>query len=114
MNATVTEALEVSIDLWTWLADNPTKKKYEWPRYEEIEKCLYQCSLCSIFYNSQHNECPLNLGAHGLHCGYECAAGWYEYWRVYVDDEPDAEKASRGALGVLGLLKEALQKAKEE
>mgnify|MGYP007069469893 CR=1 FL=1 len=43
------QAIDVSIDLWTFLRDNPGKHKHQWPRYTEVSGLTNRCALCTVF-----------------------------------------------------------------
>lgn len=44
------KALELSAELWGWLAENPDKGKHEWPRWQsnggDVAWCIYGCPCC--------------------------------------------------------------------
>ena len=38
--------LELCLELWTWLAENPRKAKYEWPGWNRVGKMVADCPCC--------------------------------------------------------------------
>lgn len=67
------EALELTIDLWEWLKNNPNKIEFNWPRFEEIKDMKEHCPLCNLYLKyiydytegiilerQTHGKCPLS------------------------------------------------------
>lgn len=52
-----TVALRITRELFTWLAENPTKGKDDWPEWEKYElkygMMRHRCALCHYSNNSQ-------------------------------------------------------------
>ena len=46
MKLTKKKALEIAIELWEWIVDNPGKYKREWPGWDEYGGMLFECPLC--------------------------------------------------------------------
>lgn len=54
------EAIERSIELWTWLAETG-KQKREWPEWEKYEEQRRHCFLCEyslVEWNTGCSACP--------------------------------------------------------
>ena len=44
--------LSLHREMWTWLADNPSKRKEDWPRWNaEVQVCKSYCFLCEFSQN---------------------------------------------------------------
>ena len=43
---TLQRALEITADMWTWLAANPLKEKHEWPPLEIVGRMRNHCACC--------------------------------------------------------------------
>ena len=60
-------ALEICLELWKWLRDNPTKDKSDWPGWAEtILDCLCSCPCCQYLADQYWDigteacdQCPL-------------------------------------------------------
>jgi hypothetical protein len=55
------QALEITRDMWAWLAQNPEADKTDWPGWSGIPSCMSDCALCE-FTNPNNNgcgKCPL-------------------------------------------------------
>ncbi len=46
------EALELTIVLWTWLAENPECEKDEYPDFDEFAKLEGECALCEKYWKA--------------------------------------------------------------
>lgn len=65
---TVQEMYAAHQELWFWLADNPTKTKYDWPGWEKYNRSVFEhCFVCDFtnrhalkYYNSVCEFCPLD------------------------------------------------------
>ena len=57
MILTARQALEICIELWTWLRDNPDKEKYEWPSWEKYGAMVSECPLCEYIGIRECSKC---------------------------------------------------------
>lgn len=98
------EAIELTIELWSWLRDNPGKRKKDWPKWDtgqrvvhsrapqaegyyfRYERIPYGCFLCLVFKNGNDclSKCPLRL----KHCKCEEDNHPYTAWWNF---DPDVE-----------------------
>lgn len=69
---TKAEAKRKTIELWTWLRDNPKHHKTDYPLFEEIKNDDSHCPLCELFNltgSDQRNRsclnCPLQKAGQG-------------------------------------------------
>jgi hypothetical protein len=62
MKLTRKKALDMSIDLWMWLSENPMMEKDDYPKIKSIENFYARCPLCEFYdgdcFNND-NTCPL-------------------------------------------------------
>ena len=56
MELTKRQALEICRDLWDWLAENPTKHKWDWPRWSDYEHMKSYCPCCE-YVRQQDSIC---------------------------------------------------------
>lgn len=60
---TIQESLELTRDLWLWLALNPGSDKSEWPEWEKHGKFYAYCPCCEyakgLYRAPDCSECPL-------------------------------------------------------
>jgi hypothetical protein len=64
------EAKELSLELWTYLAEHPecyAKNHVPKELYSEIAELSCQCPLCEMFYGYDCEGCPLSMA--GCCCG---------------------------------------------
>ncbi len=54
MRLTKKKAIELSVELWTWLAETG-KEKLDWPGWEQYEDITSECFLCE--YADRHSGC---------------------------------------------------------
>ncbi len=57
------EAHKLSVEMWTWLADNPKLEKENWINFHAIQDLLACCYLCEFYktYNTFNcSECCLD------------------------------------------------------
>ncbi len=85
MRLTRKKAIEISISLWTWLAETGRHKR-EWPQWKKYGRMWSDCALCQYKNDRQtscHRDCPY----------YEkfgfCEEGSkpYQLWAVAETDE---------------------------
>jgi hypothetical protein len=94
MNKKQKIALERSIELWTWLVENPDANKDGWPKYKRyrlVDK-RGECFLCEAYYECY--DCCLNVPA--LCC--ECCDGdgiAYEQCFDYYTDPKKTKKTKK-------------------
>jgi len=76
-------------ELWKWLMDNPTKRKWDWPRWEsnggDIPDAYNFCFACHCYLC---DDCPCDWGPGG---GCMSPPSPYMDWRNILSDE-DPEK----------------------
>lgn len=62
------QALELCIELWDWLADNPTARKSKWIGFAEWDKMESDCPCCQ--YVAETTKCAPIRGEmeECLHC----------------------------------------------
>lgn len=58
MKLTKKKAIEISIELWTWLAKTGRKYKSDWPRWKEYGRMQDDCALCECFIDC--DICPID------------------------------------------------------
>ena len=63
MKLTKKKALEIVIELWTWIVDNPSNYKHRWPGWEKYGDMKSNCPFCE--YDRTHRleekcDCPLD------------------------------------------------------
>lgn len=102
-------ALEMSIDLWTWLAADGTRDKEDWARFEEIRNMIGCCALCDIFDTLPADEvpcedCPLQGDDRAGHIS--CANGDYHNWHT-ARNERKVFDAAMYARNILEMLQKA-------
>lgn len=70
------KALELSIEMWTWLHQNPLKDKMDYPKYKKqgISQYFNRCPCCQYY---TCNDCPLDF--EGPYQG-KCAGGAFFKW----------------------------------
>ena len=80
------KAIEISIDLWMWLHNNPGKDKQDYPGY--FEKGIYKmaggCPCCDYYYD--HNNHVFNCER----CPLDCCFGRNSLYRNWTAGAPDA------------------------
>jgi len=80
------EALELTVELWEWLAETG-KSKPDWPRFEEIKSFRSYCPLCELGLRSMRGENPcaacVMYGCWGTYvksCSTFARRGVYDLW----------------------------------
>lgn len=59
MRLTRKKAIEISIELWSWLAENGNEDKHDWPDWEKYGEMRSACPLCELFRGSLGcGKCP--------------------------------------------------------
>lgn len=99
MRLTKKTAIELSITLWTWLAETGKFKK-AWPKWEKYGDIANECFLCEYDKSDNCDRCPLEKKYRGC-CSEECA---FIKWE---DSETKADRKKYATL-FLAQLKELL------
>ena len=104
MKLTKKKALEIAIELWEWIVDNPGKYKGDWPRWDKYKRMRHDCPFCQYGFSTVSQEacdCPLSRKYGGC-VAFDCA---YDKWStsIIVGGEDEAHKA---AVEFLAQLKE--------
>ena len=63
MKLTRKKALEICIELWTWLAETG-RRKVDWGRWEEYGEFRAYCPFCEYYAEQRHGgcrACPINF-----------------------------------------------------
>jgi len=94
------ESKELTIEVWTYLAEHPEiRRKYELPKilYEKIKDLELKCPLCELFFEYACTGCPLATTG-------DCCmdGGVYHCW--YNAETP--EDRSTAAWGIVNIVKE--------
>ncbi len=102
MKLTKKKALEIAIELWEWMVDNPGKFKLEWPGWEVYGEMEGDCPFCE--YDNRHPfkrkcNCPLKEKYDS------CFASAFGEWDE-ANEEEDAEAGHAAAVEFLAQLKE--------
>lgn len=81
MKLTREKAIELSIELWEWLAETG-EKKGKWTKWEEYDKQVHSCFLCTYAEKSPVSEncqaCPYYQHFRGRCYTMERAYIWWE------------------------------------
>lgn len=81
MKLTKKKALEIAIELWGWIVDNPGKNKNEWPEWEKYGEMRYDCPLCEVGHfeviGDDNLLCDCPLAKYNSDC-FEWAYGKWE------------------------------------
>ncbi len=109
------EALQKTVEMWDWLAENPRKRKADYIRLHQLKAPSYCCELCQYVLNITDNgsffdgdckeHCPLyNLWGQDTieACPCEMEGSPYQEWAVSSIHDPDsrikcAEQIADGA-----------------
>jgi len=67
MKLTEKKAIEISIELWTWLAETGASFKFEWSGWEKYGMMANDCALCELSFPRRYpraddacDHCPYN------------------------------------------------------
>ncbi|KKM86363.1 hypothetical protein LCGC14_1279870 [marine sediment metagenome] len=108
MKLTKKKALEIAIELWTWIVDNPGKKKEDWPKWEEYGDMRDCCSLCERYIRKRIKT----RTEHGLRCDCpiadkhdHCTGTAYRDWDRAMNED-GKEAAHSAAVEFLAQLKD--------
>lgn len=102
MRLTRKKAIELCIELWTWLAETGSKDKWHWPKwkeyftdYSEIEDACY-CWFC-LYNNRKQREKQGNSSCHVACPYYEiygyCNWSYYGEWQISISRSTRKEYA---------------------
>jgi hypothetical protein len=95
---TYKEAIDLSVKVWRWLYDNPTKIKEDSPYWEDIKGMWGNCPLCD-FYLCYHGPlCDNCILSKKRACYKKYTNTAYEYYaefRIYNKINPDRQKQAR-------------------
>jgi len=63
MRLTKKKAIEISIELWTWLAETGARGKESWPGWDRLPEMTYDCPFCQYAKRHYHpndncKRCP--------------------------------------------------------
>lgn len=113
MKLTRKKAIELCIELWTWLAETGAKKRY-WPKWAEYGNAAFNCPFCE--YSRQQAEKKgegyLSLSDTCPYCPFggkqfRCNSLYFNDWKIAQDeDEKDITKCKKYAKLFLGQIKE--------
>ena len=83
MKLTKKKTLEIAIELWEWIVDNPGSFKHEWPGWKKYGRMGSSCPFCE--YDRAHRlkakcNCPLENKDDG------CLDTAYGRWRPFCGD----------------------------
>ena len=63
MRLTKKKALDISIELWGWMAETGSYNKWDWPEWEKYGEMKSTCPLYEYYLRRKHGgcrSCPLN------------------------------------------------------
>ena len=106
MNEKLTKkrALELCLELWTWLRDSPMREKEEWPGWTKHQAYL-ACFACEYVYKNNEDVlecslCPLlslwtkSKKINNYLCEYSSSSP-YRKWKNAVSDKMRAKQAGK-------------------
>ena len=107
------EAINISIELWTWLAETGYVGKSNWPGWRQHGRMANECAMCEY---SIYHELEATGGHHGAcdRCPYNrvfgiCTKTSNPFWRwTQAFTDVGRAEAARDILQQLKQLKEAL------
>jgi hypothetical protein len=106
MKLTKKEAIKRHRELWAWLAENPLKKRTDWPGWEMYENIDSSCFLCEYAFESQKNDfnrlsvcdyCPVEFKeTNGYPQGTVdyCLGGLFSRWNQAIEPKERSRIAS--------------------
>ena len=88
MRLTRKKAIEISKELWAWLAETG-KLKHKWPKWEEYGDMAEDCPLCEYQDRKRHHaedcpDCPL-MQTMGCYC-------WSTYFGLWEHSDNHVER----------------------
>ncbi len=123
------DALMLCKELWTWLANNNTCRKYNWPRFYmnggDIQRIVYDCPCCE--YDKQQTTsryrdvsrtceyCPIDEWREKKSGNAGCTTNSSPFmvWHLAMTNG-DFNKAKSAALGVIKLVDKNLTRLQKE
>lgn len=112
MKLTKEKAVDIAIELWTWLAETGEESKHNWPGWEIYGGMYMDCPLCD--YTSRYSGgicmgCPIKLivnrNEFKKHLTFECEEKATLGYSKWLDDEATAEDRMKYARQFLNKLK---------
>jgi len=99
MKLTRKKAIELSIELWTWLAETG-KEKHEWPKWRdnggEHDDVVFDCFLCKYAGRKQGDDCETcHPCPYFKHYGVACCDAEdspYNNWEDIVGEDDEETK----------------------
>lgn len=79
MRLTRKKAIEISIELWTWLAETGKECKHSWPGWEKYVHMSNYCPLCEYVGRKCRDEAFCSSCPYYKVFGY-CILGYYDKW----------------------------------
>lgn len=99
MRLTRKRAIDISIRLWTWMAEDGTREKGNWPGWKRIGPLDNECALCEYAFNAdikgRCTACPYREHFYG------CGSGPYALWCEAMDRNEDASEHAKTFLAQL-------------
>ena len=103
MKLTRKKAIELSIELWEWLAETGAMMKLYWPKWKEYGYANCDCFLCEYGFRKKHSDTCLNCPLKRC-LGYSCYGTAYGEWED-ARTEKDRKKYAKLFLEQLKALK---------
>lgn len=99
MELTREEAIRLHRELWKWLAENPMKKKADWPGWEKIEPVRHLCPCCEYAkydWNIQtcEKKCPLEWKRLRSLSDTPCLCSYFKDWERATAPEERSKYAA--------------------
>lgn len=106
---TAKKALQITCELWTWLAKNPDKQKGDWLGWEKYGHMTCHCPLCQ--YRDDHqlgcSDCLVDWGKHYRTCSVK--GGLFYKWIYAIK----SETRSKCAWGIVRKVEKAETRLKK-
>ncbi len=101
MKLTKKKAIELSIELWSWLAETGADSKRDWDGWEKYGEMLNDCALCK--YREEHSKAyPPSCRVCSYYQKFGCCYGKsgkpstiYDHWEDAETTEQHKEYASK-------------------
>jgi hypothetical protein len=115
MRLTKRKALELTKELWEWLAKDGTRRKGDWPKWEELGEFNSHCPCCEYArrngkWPNHCSYCPLSGKWKGRNEPYECCHGKSPYHLWWFSEEK--RECQKYARKIVKLCDEALAELK--
>ena len=105
-NLTKSDVLRLVMEMWSWLAEDSSRAKYNWPRWIEnggdIPFFENDCATCEYSLQNTHSCSDCILPWRNGHC----TEGEHKNWKEAKTDEDK----SKAALAIVSLAKRELNK----